>query len=76
MESMSEKEWQTVTADFMRAIYKGMIATNTPAEMVTLEKANGTKSLELTMIPLQVWQHIGIDGQAIIEAVRTSRNEA
>jgi hypothetical protein len=76
MEHMSETKWKALEADFMRDIYKGMIATNTSADRVTLEKADGTKSLELTHIPLKVWEHIGIDGKAIIEAIRAKRNEA
>jgi hypothetical protein len=73
MDQVTEQELQTFIAELMRAIYKGMLETETPAEIVTLHHADGTQSLELTKVPLDVWQHIKIDGEAFIEAVRTQR---
>ena len=73
MDQVTEQELQTFIAELMRAIYKGMLETETPANVATVEHADGTESLELTKIPLDVWQHIKIDGEAIIEAVRKQR---
>jgi hypothetical protein len=73
MEEITDQELQTFIAELMRAIYKGMLETETPANVATVEHANGIQSLELTKVPLDVWQHIDIDGKAIIEAVRTQR---
>jgi hypothetical protein len=73
MDQVTEQELQTFIAELMRAIYKGMLETETPANVATVEHANGIQSLELMKVPLDVWQHINIDGKAIIEAVRTQR---
>jgi hypothetical protein len=75
MEHITELELEEFITDFKRSIYKGLIATHTSLEQVTIHDTDGKSSIELTLIPLEVWQHINIDGQAIIEAIKAMRNE-
>jgi chorismate mutase len=75
LEHITEEELTASIAELMRSIYKGLIETQTSLDQVTLHKADGTSSLELTMIPLEVWQHIGVDGEQMIETVRASRKD-
>jgi hypothetical protein len=75
MEHITELELEEFITDFKRSIYKRLIETQTSLDQVTLHNADGKSSIELTLIPLEVWQHINIDGQAIIEAIKAMRNE-